>query len=403
MRVLNVHNKHQGHGGSEVVFEFVTRLLREHGHEVQELSRDNAEIGGLGAKLAAAASMVWSRRSARQMSEIIDSFSPDVVHIHNLYPQLSPSIVHACRTRGVPVVVHVHDYKFTCPTAQHLRDGKVCEKCLTGKAYWCAIHNCRGSRAMSVAYAARNMSAAVMGTLKNDTTFFLPCSKFVGDLLVRGGFPQNKIRVLHNCSELPDVPARSTHGSYVAYVGRISPEKGIDNLLEVARRIPEVPVHIAGEVDKMQAVIDTAPGNVKFVGKLSRQGVADFLAEARAVVVPSIWHEAFGLVAVEAMGRRLPVVASKMGGLQEIVDDGVNGYLVDPHDLDTWASRIRDLWNNPQGASRMGELGREKVIAQFSPVVYYQRLLSIYQQAVAQVRNVASSLDANSRQRMTQI
>lgn len=411
MRIINAHNKHQGHGGSEVVFEFVTRLLRQHGHEVMEMSRDNAEIGGLGPKLKAAASMIWSRKSAADINHLIDEFKPDVVHFHNIYPQLSPSVIHACRKRGVPVVVHIHDYKFTCPTAQHLRNGQPCEKCLTGHAYWAAVHNCRGSHAMSIAYALRNISAAVLGTLDRDTTFFLPCSNFVGELLIRGGFDKNKIRVLHNCSELLDhgvtglrpviehgsetpaaneTPAtsetRSTDSnstdSYIAYVGRVSPEKGIDNLIEVARKVPEVPIRIAGEIDKMPGLKERAPTNVTFVGKLSRAEVAEFLNHARAVVVPSIWYEAFGLVAVEAMGRRLPVVASRMGGLQEIVDDGVNGYLIAPHDIDAWARALSGLWTDPARARRMGEAGREKVLQKFSPGVYHQRLISIYEEAI---------------------
>ena len=390
MRVVNVHNRHAHAGGSEVVFEAITTLLRSRGDEVVVVDRDNKDIGGLAAKLAAFGSMVYSPSAKREMAKVLRDARPDVAHVHNIYPQLSPSILDACREENVPVVMSVHDYKLTCPTAQHLRDGKVCEKCLGGREYWCAIHNCRGSRAMSVAYAVRNVAARASGKIDDGVDAFLCCSTFIANQMTRGGFDASRIRVLPNFADLADSPPRSRRGDYVAYVGRISPEKGIDVLIEAART-RGLPVKVAGDPSKMPVLVANAPSNVEFVGPVSRDRLPAFLDAARMLVVPSVWYEVFGLVAAEAMARRLPVIASRIGGLPEVIDDGVTGLCVPPGDADALAVAMDDLWHDAARADAMGEAGRLKARREFSPDAYYARLTAAYRAVIAAPQQIASA------------
>jgi glycosyltransferase involved in cell wall biosynthesis len=378
MKVINVHNRHAGPGGMEVLFESITRLLRSRGHSVVVVEKDNKDIRGLKGKLTSFGSMIHSPTAKREMIELIRRESPDVVHVHNLYPQLSPSVIDACVESNVPVVMSVQDYKLTCPTAQHLRKGKVCEKCTTGRDWWCAVHNCRGSRAMSTAYAVRNMVARARGNIHRGVDAFLCCSQFVSDQIVRGGYPQDKARVLFNFADLPDAPPRATTGEYVAYIGRISPEKGIDVLIDAARRTG-IPLKIAGDPSPMPALQQNLPANVEFVGSLRREQIPVFLGNARMLAVPSVWYEAFGIVCAEAMAYRLPVVASRMGGLPEVVDHGRTGLCVTAGDAGAWADAIVKLWEDQSLSTRMGEAGREKALREFSPDVYYQRLTRHYQ------------------------
>lgn len=377
MRVVNVHNRHAGPGGMEVLFESITRLLRSHGDEVIVVEKDNKDIHGLAGKLAAFGSMVYSPSAKRAMRDLLRKHVPDVVHVHNLYPQLSPSILDACREANVPVVMSVQDYKLTCPTAQHLRNGKVCEKCVGGREQWCAIHNCRGSRPMSVAYAIRNASARISGKIHHGVDAYLCCSNFVADQIAKGGFPIERIHTLYNFADLPDAPPKTDAGEYVAYIGRISPEKGLDVLIAAAR-ISGLPVKIAGDPLPMPELQQSLPGNVEFVGSLKRDQIPAFLGRARMLVVPSIWFEAFGIVCAEAMAYRLPVIASAMGGLPEVVDHGVTGLCVKPSDPEEFAAAITSLWNDPARAARMGELGRAKALREYTPDVYYRRLTSAY-------------------------
>jgi len=377
MRIVNVHNRHAGAGGMEVLFEAITNLLRAHGNEVIVVERDNKEIGGLGAKLSAVGSMIHSKSAKAEMSSILRDQLPDVVHIHNLYPQLSPSVVEACKEANVPVVMSVQDYKLTCPTAQHLRHGKICEKCIGGAEWNCAIHNCRKSVPMSVAYALRNTVTRWRGTLRDDIDAYLCCSRFVADLTIRGGYPADRVRVLYNFSDLPDAPKKTSPGDYIAYVGRISPEKGIDVLIEAARR-NKLPVKIAGDGSAMPELQSNLPGNVQFVGKLSRDALPNFLMNARMLAVPSTWYEAFGIVCAEAMAYRLPVVASDIGGLPEVVDHNVTGLCVPMGNVDAWADAMSSLWNDADRARNMGEAGRTKALAEYSSEVYCERLTAAY-------------------------
>jgi glycosyltransferase involved in cell wall biosynthesis len=383
MRILNAHNRHAGPGGMEVLFESITRLLRDRGHDVLAIEKDNANISGITGKLAAFTSMIHSRSSRAEFDRVLAGFRPDVVHLHNLFPQLSPGVIDACRAARVPVVMSVQDYKLTCPTAQHLRNNRACEKCLGGREYWCAIHNCRGSRAMSVAYAIRNASARVRRVMHRGVDRFLCCTRFVADLIVRGGYPAERVHVLPNFADLPDAPPRTSPGDYVAYVGRISPEKGIDVLIEAAR-LTGLPVRIAGDRSALPGLLRDLPDHVSFVGKLSREQLPAFLQNARSLVVPSVWYEAFGIVCAEAMAYRLPVIASRIGGLPEVVEHDRTGLTVAPRDPHALADAMRSLWNDPAHAAALGEAGREKALREYSPHTYYHRLTTHYRAVVAQ-------------------
>jgi glycosyltransferase involved in cell wall biosynthesis len=377
MKVINVHNRHAGPGGMEVLFESITALLRANGDEVIELQRDNKSIAGLRGKLTSFGSMIHSPSARDELAGLITTHRPDVVHLHNIYPQLSPSVVDACTRAKVPVVMSVGDYKLTCPTAQHLRNGVVCEKCLGGREWWCAAHNCRGSVSMSVAYSLRNIAARRGRKLHEGVSAFLCASKFVADHIVRGGYPREKSKVLYNFADLPDSPPRTIDGDYIAYVGRISPEKGIPVLIEAARRTG-LPVHIAGDPSPMPELQINLPANVKFVGLVKRDQMPAFLGRARMLAVPSVWYEAFGLVCAEAMAYRMPVVASDIGGLPEVVDHDRTGLCVKPGDAEALASALTRLWEDPQMAREFGEAGRRKTLAEYSPAVYYQRLIEQY-------------------------
>lgn len=382
MRIVNAHNRHAGAGGMEVLFDAMTNLLRTNGHEVIIVERDNKEMAGLSAKLSAVGSMIHSKSARAEMSSILRDGQVDVVHIHNLYPQLSPSIVEACNQANVPVVMSVQDYKLTCPTAQHLRHGKICEKCLGGAEWNCAIHNCRNSVPMSIAYALRNAVTRWRGTLHEGISAYLCCSRFVAEQTIRGGFPADRVRVLHNFSDLPEAPPKSSPGDYIAFVGRISPEKGIDILIEAARR-NRLPVKIAGDASAMPKLQVNLPRNVEFVGRLSRDAMPNFLMNARMLAVPSIWYEAFGIVCAEAMAYRLPVVASDIGGLPEVVDHNLTGLCVEMGHVDAWADALSSLWNDPDRSRSMGEAGRAKALREYSSDVYYERLMAAYRQVAA--------------------
>ena len=380
-RVLQGHNYHAHPGGSEVMFETTIELLRAHRHEVAVLKRDNSRITTFGDKLSAFRQSLYSRAARADVARILRGTKPDIAHFHNLYPLLSSSVLEACHEAGIPVVLSCHDYKLTCPTAQHLRDGTACEACLGGHEYRCALNNCRGNLMLSVAYAARDMVARHNGRIRDHVSLFLTPTGFAKQQLVKGGYPADRIEVLGNMVEVPVVDPGRPKGDYIAYVGRISPEKGIHTLLDAAR-LTGVPVRIAGDPSLMPQLVASAPDNVRFVGQLERHELPAFYAAARALVVPSVWFEVFGIVCAEAMGCGLPVIASRIGGLPEVVDEGVTGLLFEPGNSDELAEKIRLLWDDDAVFHRLGQTARQQAVEQFSTQVHYRKLIHLYGKAL---------------------
>lgn len=383
MKILNIHNIHAHPGGTEVFFDALTRLLRGRGHEVVTLARDNTDLQGLFAKLSAFGAMIYSKSVYQEIRQLCEREKPAAAFVHNLYPQFSVSALDALRDAKVPVLMYVHDYKLTCPTAQHLRNGEICEKCLGGREYYAALHNCRGSRAMSTAFAIRNAWARRSGSIEKSVTRYICPTQFVADQIGKGNYPKDRMRVIPHFVDLPDAPMREGVGEYFAFVGRVSPEKGVDTLIESARATG-LPVKIAGDPAQFPGVTETAPKNVEFVGKLNRDQLQVFLSNVRALIVPSAWFEVFGLVVIEALSRGIPVIASRIGGLPEVVQDGQTGLLVEPRNVTQLSEAMQRLWNSPDLAREYGQRGYDHVRREHSVETYYQRLTALFTEAGVQ-------------------
>lgn len=216
----------------------------------------------------------------------------------------------------------------------------------------------------------------------NNVTLYLAPAHFLKRRLVDAGFPEERIVVLPNMVRVADYGAVLRRGEYVGYSGGFMLNKGIDTLVSAARRT-SLPVRLAGDYSRMPGVVKEAPPNVEFAGWLNPQQLLRFYRNARFLVVPSESYEVCPLVALEAMSNSLPVIASKVGGLPEIVDDGVTGLLFEPGNAEVLAQKMKLLWENPELCRRMGEAGREKARREYSEDVYYERLITVYRRAIA--------------------
>ena len=382
VRVLQLYNRRRVWGGEDRMVEALAALLERHGDEVTTWVRDNAELGdGVRGKLRAFGSGVYSPSAARAMRDTLQRVAPDVVHTHNLYPLFSPSVLVECRRRGVPVVAHLHSYLLTCPTTFHLHRGRVCERCHGGREYACVLQNCRGNLAESAGYALRTAVARRLRLFSDNVTFFIAISEFAKRLLVGQGYADEQIVVVPNMVAVPEHAADPSRGEYLAFAGRLSPEKGVDTLLDAAR-LSGLPVRVAADTADADAVVRRAPRNVTFVGHLDAEHLDAFYRGARALVVPSIWYEPFGLVVAEAMARGIPVIASRIGALPELLDDGGCGLLFEAGNAEDLAAQMARLWSDPEHGRRLGSEGRAKAAREYGAEVYYRRLREVYARAV---------------------
>ncbi len=383
MRVLLVHNDYGIFSGEEAMVESVARLLMNGGQEVRFLRRSSAEIPGMPfGRVRAFLIGIYSPSARREARALLRDYRPDVVHIHNLYPFLSPWILRDFRAAGVPIVMTLHNYRLVCPNGLCLSHHEVCERCAGGHEYWCVLRNCEGNPAKSVGYALRNWVARRARLYLDNVTLYTSPTVFLRDWLAKWGVPAERIRILPNMNSLEGETGTEGLGDYVAFVGRLSPEKGVDVLLRAARQCPEIEFRVAGDDAHAGELKRRSPSNVRFVGKLGREELQNFYAGARMVVAPSLFYEGFPLVIVEAMVKGRPVVCSKIGGLPEIVDDGKTGFCFTPGDVLELVSRIRLLWQDASLCRRLGEAGREKALRDYAPDRYYDSLMRIYREAI---------------------
>lgn len=386
MKVVQAFNRHRRGGGSDNAGQATIDVLQSHAVSVVPFIYDSSDLqAGLRGRLRAFLDGLYARDAVRRFETLLESNRPDLVHVHELYPLISPWILPACRRRGVPVVMSCYDYRLTCPVATHVSHGRLCTRCMGGREHWAVLQNCRGNTAESVAYALRSALARRLGLFAENVARFATPSDFTGRWLVeKGGIPAGRVVTLPCLIDIPDEGADPAAGSYVAFAGRFVPEKGVEVLLE-AGRFSGLPLWLAGDAPVHPGV---RPGDdVRLVITRSKSELAAFYRGARVLAVPSTWFESFGIVAAEAMSHGIPVVASRIGALAETVQDGVTGLLFDVGDACDLALKLRALWDDPERCRRLGRAGRERVSRLCQEEAHYRRLIEIYEAALRDHRN----------------
>lgn len=382
MRVLQVHNAYRQPGGEDQVVAAERELLEEHGHEVRIFGADNDEIGGLRSRLAVAWKAPYDPVSRRRLAAEIENWRPDVVHVHNFFPLLTPAVFDACEEQGVPVVMTLHNFRLVCPGAFLYRQNSICEDCLGGRAWRGVVHRCyRGSLLGSWAVARMVDHHRQRRTWHKMVDRFIVMSEFARQKFAAAGWDPERIAVKPHFCAAPGETATAGERSGALFAGRLSPEKGVNTLLTAWAEIPH-PLLVAGDGPLRGAIETSANAEIRLLGWLSRQDLSTRMRQAACLVVPSEWYETFGMVVIEAFAHGLPVVAARIGALAELVDDGVNGLLFSPGDADDLANKVRRLLENPAEAARMGDQASAVFSAKYTPEINYPQLLQIYQEAI---------------------
>lgn len=401
-RVLVVHNAYQHRGGEDTVVESEIALLRAHGHTVETYTRSNDEVTGM-SSLVMARQTLWSGRTTREIAALIDRFRPDVIHAHNTFPLISPSLYWAAARAGVPVVQTLHNFRLLCLNALFLREGKVCEDCM-GHLPWRGVARAcyRGSRPASAALGGMLALHRGLGTYRNKVARYIALNEFCRGKFIEGGLPAERVVVKPNFVDWDDeqrpLPSPPPGGEGarrgLLFVGRLSVEKGIATLAGAMRTLPDANLRVAGDGPEAEALDGVA--GVTRLGSLPGEAIRREMGRAVALVVPSIWYENFPRTIVEAFASGLPVIASRIGALADIVTDGKTGLLFEPGNARDLADKLAWALTHPGEMRAMGDMARAQYEAEFSAEVNYRRLLGIYGEAMEQA-GVISGLQDTSR------
>lgn len=343
MRVLQVHTRYRQAGGEDVVVGTESRVLRSGGNNVRTWQEANPDGPGAAVSLAASG---WNPASARRLRGIVEAFEPDVVHVHNTWFAMSPSVVGVPHEVGVPVVMTLHNYRLVCAAATLYRNGKPCHDCVGTHPWHAVLHGCyRDSRSQSAVAAAGMAFHARRGTWHRDVDRFVALSQFSRKQFVDGGLPEHKIVTKANSVDDPgerrDPPSASRT---VLFVGRLSAEKGVRDLLEAwAERERDLELLIVGTGPLEAELRRTAPAGVVFAGKLSHDEVTSLMLSSRALVFPSTWYEGQPLVLLEAAAAGMAILLSDLGSMTEMFAPGSERLLFEPASITALSDALERL------------------------------------------------------------
>ncbi len=340
----------------------------------------------------ATARMFYSLQARKRLEKLLAQEKPDLAHLHMIDHQLSPSILHALKQYGLPVIQTVHQYKLVCPNYKlyNPRTGEICQKCLGGNLLHPIRERChKDSLLASTLIALESTFHRLIGIYEKNIDLFHVPSHFMGAKLVEGGVGRGKIRHLFYTIRLDRFQPKYEAGDYLLYFGRLSHEKGILTLLKAARQYPEAPLYVVGDgpqSEELRAFVEKNQlSQVRFLGLKSGDELAQAVRNSRAVLVPSEWYDNSPLVIYESFAYGKPVIGARMGGISELIDHGETGLLFEAGNVEELATQMQRLWTQPDTAETYGKAARAKAEREFEPRVHYEKMFGWYQELLGAV------------------
>lgn len=389
MRILIGHNHYKIPGGEDAVVQAEYSLLRDFGEQVFLYKRSNREFdsSSVMGKLKYMRTLGWSSETYRDIKALVRRFRPDVAHFHNIFYVITPAAYFACKEEGIPVVQSQHNFRLICSNGLLYRNNKVCEDCLHKSLWQGVYHGCYGnSRVLTAFIAGMLIDHWKKGTWENTVDLYITASQFGRQKLIEGGLPPEKIVVKPNfVYPVPDIQQRQEE-NYALYVGRLSREKGVHMLLEAWRSIPYCPLKIMGDGPLAGGLKKYAKDhgikNVDFLGFTSPEEYNRVMNGAKFLLVPSQCYESFPRIIVEAFSYGIPIVASRLGTLAEIVEDEKTGLLFDPADTNDLIAKIHWINQHNEDLLKMGKMARCVFEEKYMARKNFDSLMDIYNRAI---------------------
>lgn len=395
MKILSLNNYHYLRGGSERYFLDQKSLLEARGHEVttfstrseanEQLSPGSHLVEAIDTERPRAtdvARFLYSRRNGRELRQMLAAYDPGVAHLHIYYGQLTAAILDALKKAGVPIVQTLHEYRLFCPVSTFYRDNHICVDCVGNRFWRAAVNRCnRNSLARSLLSAAETYVSHFAGAARAIDRF-IAVSDYQRLKLVEAGVPAGKIRTIHNFKDVSQITPAVGQGRHFLYFGRLERLKGLFTLLDAAAELPEVPLIIAGDGSartELERVTESRGlDHVSFVGFQSGDALDELIRDSICTVLPSEWWETFGLTTLESFACGRPVIASRIGGIPEVITDGHDGLLIEPGSVEQLRQQLAWMAAHRDRAVEMGIEGRRTVERRFSPDTHYRKLLDVY-------------------------
>ena len=388
MRILMVHNYYRLRGGEDESTEQDVSLLKANGHEVRMYSRNNNAISdfSLLQRSRLFFSPVWSLRTCRDVAQVMESFKPAVVHVQNFFPLVSPSVFYVARRHGAAVVHTLRNYRLMCPSGILFRKGGICETCLARSPWPGVAGRCYRDSVGQTASVALMLSVhRILRTWRNQVSLFITLTEFARNQFVRGGFVTDRIEVRPNF--LATDPGESNAKRVGAlFAGRLCEEKGVMFLLDAWQRLPNVPLTVIGDGplrDQVEHfVAERGMRHVQVRGELPHAEVLDALRKASFLVMPSLWYETFGRLIIEAYAVGTPVIASRLGAMQELVEECRTGLLFDAGSPERLVDAVNRAMKDDRERLAWGRNARVAFERRYSAHVAHARLMQIYERAI---------------------
>lgn len=379
MRILVAHAFYRFPGGEDQYVRQEIDLLRSDGHEVHLLETRNIELTPT---LATTRLMLGSPRHA---AEKIERFGPDLVHVHNHYPSLGQAVHRATQKLGIPLVQTLHNYRLRCPNGYMFTEGQVCRRCIKGNYANGLLHECFPSWKQAAAYTSTLWLHRFVSHLESAVSLFLAPSRFMMDLMVDLGLPSDRVRLLRNFTDISTPAEQAPTSDEGAYVGRLSSEKGLHNLIHALRKAGDPPFVIAGEGPMRKDLVDLASSlelrQLRFTGHLERSQVSHLIATSAFVVFPSLVEENAPLGALEAMALGRPLIVSDRGGLPELIASGA-GVAFPAEDTSELAKKMLDMRSDEPLRKDYGSAARTYWQEELRPETHLSGLTDAFSAAI---------------------
>ncbi len=402
MKILMVQTFYYYRGGDSTYMLNLSKLLEERGHEVvpfamrhpqnlpspyERYFAPEIDFPSLLAEFSPRAAWtvlgrsIHNRQAARSIAALVDEVNPDIAHFHNIHGHLTTSIIGPLRRRDIPIVWTLHDFRQVCPNTSFLSHGEICERCLPNRFYEVLLHRCKKGSVAASLVAMLTMYCERLSRVQYRVQHFITPSRFLKSKLIAGGFDTRRITPIPNFVDLDAYGPGEEKGHFL-YIGRLLFEKGLDTLIRAVAALDRGELWIVGEgpvEGELRALVaELGTERVHFKGYLSGDELKRVLSEAQFIVLPSRWYENLPFSIMEAFACSRPVVASDVGGIPEMVDDGVNGYLFPVGDVDALVERLGAMLDDTAGRREMGRRAREKAERLYNREEHYRRIEEIY-------------------------